>query len=151
MEGPWRARRLDPLEGRTWRGPARVDRLTGLFFGTTIDTDRGRPPVALLGYQLLSALAGTLADAKSDGAAHAVVLIHEFRTPLTAAVKHEQNARVLDAFLERFHGEAPDRSGTDEAWITAPTLMGTGDAWVPEGTPISFAKLQTTVKSLMDC
>lgn len=130
--------------------PARVDRLTRIFFGTTLDEDSEHPPLALFGYQLLSTLAGTLADAKLDGAAYAVVLIHEFRTPLTATPKHEENGKVLDAFLTRFYGETPERATADGAWITPPRVVSGDDAWVPEAIPVSFAKMVTKVPSLVE-
>jgi hypothetical protein len=81
--------------------PKRLDRLTKLFFGTTIDKDRGWPPIACLGYQLLSALAGTLADARNEGATRAVLLVQEFVTSETDDERHPTNARVLDDFIRR--------------------------------------------------
>jgi hypothetical protein len=52
----------------------RLDGLTTLFFGTTIDKDRRWPAIACLGYQLVSALAGALADARADRATRVVLL-----------------------------------------------------------------------------
>src|SRR5262249_38430591 len=123
--------------------PERLDRLTKLFFGTTIDKDEGHPGLACLGYQLIAGLAGTLADAKCDGADHAVFLIHEFETVATEPQKHANNRHVLEDFLTRLYRGEPEREGSDAAWITTPALVrGDGDR-MPESALVSIAKLVT--------
>ncbi len=52
------------------RAPERLDRLTRAFFDSTLDDE---PTLGEMRYQLLAALAGTLADAKEFAAAAAVL------------------------------------------------------------------------------
>ena len=84
------------------QAPERLDRLTRAFFGTTLGED---PLLGTIRYQLLSALAGTLADAREQGAATAVLLVHEFDTDKTTKKLHERNAADLDAFVGRLMPE----------------------------------------------
>jgi hypothetical protein len=116
-------------EARSERSRARerLDRLTTAFFGTTLDED---PLLAPLRYQLLSALAGTLADAREQDAGAAVLLVHEFETPWTKDDLHRRNAEDLDAFLGRL---APgiEPVGTARAWIAGPLIVaGETDVYV---------------------
>ena len=137
----WRAARLKSSAASG--GPARVDNLTTLFFDTTLDEDSGTPPLASLGYQLLSALAGTLADAKAAEAAHAVLLVHEFVTDCTDDAKHAHNARALEDFLVRLFDRSPARVAVPGGWITEPTTIRGDGTWMPLKTPVCFAKLGT--------
>jgi Domain of unknown function (DUF6946) len=98
------------------RAPERLDRLTTAFFDTTLDED---PLLAPLRFQLLSALAGTLADAREQGAARAVLLVHEFETPWTNDDQHRRNAEDLKAFLGRLM-PGVEHVGEDRAWIAGP-------------------------------
>jgi hypothetical protein len=122
--------------------PRRLDDLTTFFFGTTIDRDHAHPPLACMGYQLLSALAGTLADAKEDAVPQAVLLIHEFVTSETEDEKHVANARVLDDFLTRLAGEV-DRNGSADAWISVPFSVKGDGTWLPQSCQVAVAKLVT--------
>lgn len=61
----------------------RVDDLVRRWFGTSLRADRLEPPIVVLGYQLFSALAGTLVDAKTDGSVLAVVVRSTSPTSLT--------------------------------------------------------------------
>ena len=65
------------------------------------------PLLGTLRYQLLSALAGTLADAREGGATTAVLLVHEFDTDKTIERLHARNAADLDAFVGRLMPGAP--------------------------------------------
>lgn len=137
----WRQRALSRTESS--RSPARLDHLTMLFFGTTIDKDDAYPSLGCLGYQLLAALAGTLAEAKKHSAARAVLLVHEFVTDETDDEKHRRNASGLEDFLGRLSSSWGDRAGSTGQWITAPTTVrGDGDR-MPESLPVSVAKLVT--------
>ena len=139
----WQDKRLkaSPDSG----APSRIDRLTRQWFGTTLRTDRDHPPLACIGYQLFSALAGTLADAKTYGSAIAVLLIQEFDTDRTESPKHDVNARVLDDFIRRLGGSDLERSGTDTAWITAPMHIRGDGVWTPTKLPVCVAKLKRVV------
>ena len=108
-------------------GPRRLDHLTGLFFGTTIDKDNAYPALACLGYQLLSALAGTLADAKRVGASRAVLVVQEFLTNKTDDELHARNAQVLEDFLARLAPKVERSQQSDDQWISQPfTVLGDG-------------------------
>ena len=96
------------------RAPERLERLTRLFFGTTLIDDPSLEPMR---YQLCSALAGTLADAKTEDAAAAVLLVHEFRTAATADRLHEENDAVLDAFVRRLPNGKSQRFVGSDGWI----------------------------------
>jgi hypothetical protein len=62
-----------------------------------------------LRYQLLTALAGTLAYAQQSDAKIAVLVVHEFVTSMTSAENHRKNARDYAAFLERLRVSADER------------------------------------------
>ena len=136
--------RLDALARNAESGaPKRLDALTKAFFGTTLDRDSQWPPVACLGYQLLSALAGTLADARLEGAPRAVLLVHEFATPETNDEKRAVNARVLDDFLTRVGRGPVGRTSTAGGWITDPVTVRGGGERLPAQLEVQFAKLVT--------
>jgi hypothetical protein len=139
--GQWREAAMDRTP--TSDAPRRLDHLTNLFFGTTIDRDAAYPPLSCLGYQLLSALAGTLADAKESAAAHAVLLVHEFVTDETDDVRHAANEKALDDFLVRLGVARPERPDADVGWITHPLAVRGDGSWMPASLPVFIAKLVT--------
>src|SRR3954469_24472266 len=110
----------------TTRAPERLDRLTTTFFGAVLDD---APGLGDLRYQLLSALAGTLADAKLEGARHAVLLVHEFVTAQTNDASHAENADALAAFVDRLGLEGVS---DDDVWITGPSLIRGDGRWLPD-------------------
>jgi hypothetical protein len=123
------------------RAPERLDRLTTVFFGTTLDED---PLLAPLRYQLLAALAGTLADAREQDAAHAVLLVHEFETPWTDNDLHRRNAEDFEAFLGWL---IPGIERTDDrAWVAGPRRVAGDGTWLPEETEVYIAKLVTSTR-----
>jgi hypothetical protein len=133
-----RARALAERSG----APERLDRLTTAFFGTTLDQD---PLLAPLRYQLLSALAGTLADAREQDAARAVLLVHEFETPWTNDDLHRRNAEDLDAFVGKLM-PGVERTGNHRAWIAGPVpIAGVGRS-LPEGASAYVARLLTSTR-----
>jgi hypothetical protein len=108
------------------RAPERLDRLTRGFFGATLEDD---PLLATLRYELLAALAGTLADAREQAARHAVLLVHEFETAWTDDRLHERNGEDLEAFVGRLMPGA-ERSGDERAWIAGPREIADTAAYV---------------------
>ena len=106
--------------------PERLDRLTTAFFGTTLEED---PLLAPLRYQLLSALAGTLADAREQEAGRAVLLVHEFETPWSDDALHRRNAEDLEAFLGRL-APGVERLGVGRAWIAGPLDIARTEVYV---------------------
>jgi hypothetical protein len=90
---------------------------------------------------ILAALAGTLADAKLDGSALAVVLVMEYKTDCTVDSNHDANARNFEQFLGRLIGSDVERSVSPDGWVTKPRpILGDG-TWMPPRTDVSFAKL----------
>ncbi len=64
-------------------------------------------------YQLLTALCGTILQAKIDNSTLAVLVIHEFKTSETDEDKHAQNHSELKNFLSVLSGQEMDiESGT---------------------------------------
>ena len=122
------------------RAPKRVDDLARAFFATTPAQD---PSLNALRYQLFSALAGTLADARQFGAAHAALVVHEFITPLTDPAKQRLNAADLEAFVRRL-GAAERRAGSDSGWLAGPFTVP-GNAHLPGDVPFYIGKLFTRV------
>ena len=127
--------------------PQRLDALTKMFFGTTIDQDQGWPALGCIGYQLISALAGTLADAKREQAAIAVLLVQEFVTSQTHDSKHEVNSHVLDAFASRLGRTAANVRRTSDGWITSPVVVRGDGAWLPDSLPVVIAKMVTNTRA----
>lgn len=80
------AKRRAEKEHKTSNLPARVEALIKRFFNATT-TD---PSVQAQRYQLLTALAGTLSEAATHKASHAVLFVHAFLTD------QRRDAKVLD-------------------------------------------------------
>jgi len=57
-----------------------------------------------LRYQLLTACAGAVSQAKRKGYSRAVMLVHEFVTSETQPGNHKRNASDLSAFVYRLSG-----------------------------------------------
>ena len=74
---------------------ARIDALLEQFAIEPGERHRTR-----LRYQLLTATAAVLAEARHRSAELAVLLVHEFVTPLTTAENRERNATDLQRFLD---------------------------------------------------
>jgi hypothetical protein len=117
-----------------------LDRLTRALFDSTLDEE---PALAPLRYQLLSALAGTLAEARHAGAAAAVLVIHEFSTPATDPSKQRRNAADLSQFLARL-GRARRAPLAGGGWIAGPYFVP-GNAHLPGDVPVYVGKLVTRV------
>jgi hypothetical protein len=103
--------------------------------------DNVEPPLICMGYQLFSALAGTLADAKTAGSGQAVLLIMEYVTDLTHDDLHVRNGHVLDNFLHRLLGSGVARAQVPSGWITASCPIHGDGTWSAPSTDVSFAKL----------
>jgi hypothetical protein len=86
------------IENPASRGVQRVEDLVRAQFKPRA---AGQPPVGKLRYQLLTAVAGTLAYAIAEHADTAVLVVHEFLTNKTKDHLHARNAKDYDAFLTR--------------------------------------------------
>ena len=71
---------------------------SGEFIKSSYQNRTGRN-VQQLRYQLLTATAAVLEEAKRQSSARAVLIVHEFLTPLTLSETRERNAADLDRFL----------------------------------------------------
>ena len=80
-------------------GVARLEQLADRF-GFTLH----EPEVLELRYQLLTVTAAALSEALQKSAQRAMVIVHEFVTPLTVADKREKNAQDLNHFLHTVFG-----------------------------------------------
>ena len=80
------------------RGVQRIQDLAHALFGVRIER---QPKIGNLRYQLLTAVAGTLAFAIAEGANTAALVIHEFKTARTKDPLHDANARDVADFLLR--------------------------------------------------
>ena len=119
---------------------ARLDGLTPQLFGATLDTE---PALGALRYQLLSGIAGALADAKNADAKNVVLLIHEFDTPRTTKSRHEANAEDLGRFLHRLMPGRVLREIQSNGWTAGPvTIYGDG-VWLAPHAELHVAKLLT--------
>jgi hypothetical protein len=71
-------------------------------------------------YQLLTALCGTIIQAKNDNSTIAVLVIHEFLSNVTSVAKLADNHKELERFLT----VASDHRGRDDADFRACKLYG---------------------------
>lgn len=108
------------------RFPERLDWLTRSLLGLpAFEDDRCSAlstVVSELPYQLLSAIGGTLLEAKLQHASKAIFLVHEFRTVATVEAKLNTNAKALNGFL-RFLLSA-NQGGTTPPEIRSGQLVG---------------------------
>jgi hypothetical protein len=83
--------------------PERLDWLTRWWLGLPAFKDEQflvlSDVVGNLPYQLLSAIGGTLLEARLQRAYKAVFMVHEFRTMSTVDAKLDDNAKALNGFL----------------------------------------------------
>ncbi len=77
---------------------ARSTELAKTLFGPR---GKGEPGLDRIRYQLMTAVAGTLAMAQRHDAGRAVLIVHEFHSAQTSRAKLKSNAEDLDVFVER--------------------------------------------------
>jgi hypothetical protein len=112
------------------KGVARIEQLARALLHPR--SGRGLPRVGDLRYQLLTVSAAALAEAERQGVGRAVVVVHEFRTELTADDNLARNQRDLDRFLKRISRGEVTESGTGRLHgpfrVPGGTLFGDGSA-----------------------
>lgn len=81
-------------------GVKRIERIRAALFGETPNQSDIRD----LRYQLLTATVAAVAEAERQSTQRAVVMIHEFVTPLTTNKNRDSNARDLNQFVARISG-----------------------------------------------
>jgi hypothetical protein len=136
------------------RFPERLDWLTRSLLGLPGFKDDHSlvvsDVVANLPYQLLSAIGGTLLEARLKGASKAVFIVHEFRTRSTVDAKMDDNASALNGFL---HFLQPTNSGGIEelefecGHIVGPISLTdhpiAGTIKIPYNIPLFIGKIST--------
>lgn len=79
----------------------KVDRIVELAQALFRPASASAPPVTALRYQLITATAGTLAQASAIDASRAVLIVHEFVTAKTSAKRLAENHADLSLFVAR--------------------------------------------------
>jgi hypothetical protein len=142
------------VSGKPSNGVSRAEALACALLparrsGKSVARDKWTPWLGTLRYELLTAVAGTLAFAHQSRAKLAVFIIHEFVTDCTSDEDHQANTLDLDAFVCRMSdGKIRDlRSGEvvgpfplieNSHWPSSPALyMGkaTKNIREPRSTP----------------
>jgi hypothetical protein len=102
------------------------------------------PQDAELQYQLLSALAGTLVEAHLAQADVAMMLVHEFQTPLSNPGVAQRSSGRIQELLKRF-----GRQPTDELPVGQPLgeFVVRGGGKIPAEATFYVAKVRTVVKT----
>lgn len=113
--------------------PERVRQLSSAIIG---DKDP-----RTLRYQLIHAVAGTLIEAKNQGAAQAIFIIHEFVPTKGKSVKSKQNGRDLQSFISEL---TEGKESIEEGKIIGP-LQISGGGKVPAEIPLYIGKIETTI------
>jgi hypothetical protein len=78
-----------------------IERVRDLATSLLPPPQRGLPPLRRLRYQLLTALAGSLAWARQLDAPRAVLIVHEFHTNRTSTRNLERNGQDFQLFVTR--------------------------------------------------
>lgn len=124
--------------------PERVRRLLRALFGAASLSDEANAvePYASLRYQLLTALAGTLIEARRRWAEQAVLMVHEFTSsaeqgyPGSQPANLERNTLALESFVEALPGGSAElRPGQLVGPLHAP-----GSDVVPSDVPFFIGK-----------
>ncbi|WP_281885861.1 DUF6946 family protein [Paenibacillus sp. YYML68] len=111
--------------------PERINNLSTALFGLK--------DIGALRYQLIHAIAGTLIEAKSQGADQAVFIVHEFVPFGKASKKAKQNEEALQEFVESLAG-TPLSSGQLKGPIFVP-----GNDFIPNDIPLYIGKVETVL------
>lgn len=123
--------------------PARVRALVLGFFGGELDK------LSTVGYQLLSALAGTLVEAKKATAVSAIVLVHEFRFDHSDEAARKSNLAQFETFIGALGTRLVAGQRSDDPWwITEPVEVRGANAMMADRTLVRLAKLTTDHRKL---
>ncbi len=136
------------------RFPERLDWLTRSLLGLpAFEDDRFlafSDVVAHLPYQLLSAIGGTLLEARLQQASKAVFVVHEFRTTSTLDAKMNDNAKALNGFLHLL--QSANGGGGDDVELASGQMVGpismsdrpvAGAIKIPYDIPLFIGKIRT--------
>ena len=123
------------IENDRSRGVRRVEDLAKALFRKRKGQQAN---VTELRYQLLTAVAGTIAFARQHEADVAVLLIHEFVTTETKELNHRKNNDDYRTFLERLG----DSAGAAKGILEGPFLVPGGSLF-PGGASLLIGKVTT--------
>ena len=112
-------------------------RVEDLVRGLLPSRTKGLPHLGVLRYQLLTAVAGTLAYAAMEGASLAVLIVHEFVTDKTSDKRHAKNAEDYNRFLHRFTGNAISNGASHE--LVGPVALPDSSPF--RGVPLLIGKV----------
>jgi hypothetical protein len=124
----YEAARTSQARGTSTNLPARIDQLLQNLFGRTLDQDVG---LGSLFYQLLTAAAGTLVEAKRRGATAAALVVHELK-PSRGPELMSATQSAVAGFISALDGSHPARPtvGVLHGPLTVP-----GGGLIPGGLP----------------
>jgi hypothetical protein len=119
-----------------------IDRVHDLIAALFSPRTAKNSEISGLRYQLLTAVAGTIAYAKTEGASKAVLVVHEFKTTATEDGLHTRNANDLDRFLNSLASKR----------ATEPTMAAVWGSFKISGAPL-FADVPPLyiAKAVTDC
>lgn len=124
--------------------PARLHGLSVGLLGRALPHDQPYDSRdAKLRYQLLSALAGTLVEADLAQAEVAVLLVHEFQTPLSKAGVDRRSSGRIEELLSRFGYEPANQFPLCQA--LGPFKVP-GGGRIPAGRTFYIAKVRTVLE-----
>lgn len=107
------------------------------------DGRKERVSLGRLRYQLLAAVAGTLAFAARNDAPLAALVVHEFVTDRTRDARHHANAADLREFIERL-GASSSSAGP---WLVGPISIPGAPLFRP-GAELLIGKVVTNLRSV---
>jgi len=120
-----------------------VRRVEDLVRGLLRSRTKGLPHLGVLRYQLLTAVAGTLAYATMEGASLAVLIVHEFVTDKTSDKRHSKNADDYNRFLHHFTGKAISNDARYE--LVGPVELPDSSPF--RGVPLLIGKVVSNCRS----
>jgi hypothetical protein len=117
----------------------RIELLAVSLYGRPIDE-----PIRQLRYQLLHALAGTLAEAEKAGAHIGVLVVWEFRKAANHARNHEDFERFVHSFAPLREIPIEDVGNASSAiyGLFGPFTVP-GGTWIPGNIPVLIGKIST--------
>ena len=111
--------------------PERIKNLSEALFGAK--------DIGALRYQLIHALAGTLIEAKNQGADQAVLIVHEFVPYGKVSKKAKQNEEALQEFVKLLTGNS-----LMTGQLVGPIFVPGNDT-VPNDIPLFIGKVETSI------
>ncbi len=128
------------IENPRSRGIRRIEDLAQSLFGVR---QKKHPKIGALRYQLLTAVAGSIAYASAEAADIAVLVIHEFKTTKTDEAMHKANAQDVAAFLLRMGGAlAPTETFDTSNQLIGPFCVP-GNPLFGKPAPLIIGKIMT--------